>query len=380
MYFDNAATSFPKPDAVYAAADHFLRSVGANPGRSGHRMAVEADRVVARARARLARLLNAARPEQVVWTTNGTEALNVALHGILRPGDRVVTTALEHNSVARPLRRLERLGVEVIRVPCPGGRFDPPAFLEQVRAGARLAAMTHASNVTGEVLPVAEVGAACRRAGAQLLVDLAQTAGTVPVDVRAMQIDLAAMPGHKGLMGPPGTGALFVGEGVDVAPLRQGGTGSFSEQDEQPEHLPDRLESGTLNSSGLAGLDAALAWIERTGIARIHDREIDLLTELWEGLRSTPGVTLYGPPPGPERVAVLSLSIDGWEPSDAAAVLDESFDLQCRPGLHCAPWAHRSLGTLPAGTIRLSPGYFNTEAEVRAAIDAVRELARVPPR
>lgn len=375
MYLDNAATSFPKPESVYRAMDQFLRTAGANPGRSGHRMAVEADRVIARARARLARLLNAPRPERVVWTANCTEALNLALKGALRPGDRAVTTALEHNSVARVLRALERRGVEVVRVPCPGGRFDLCTFLAQIQPGTRMVAMTHASNVTGEVLPVGEVGAACRRVGALLLADLAQTAGSLPVDVRAMNIGLAAMPGHKALMGPPGTGALYVGEGIEIAPLREGGTGSVSEQDVQPAGLPDALESGTVNSVGIAGLGAGLEWLEQTGIAAVHAREMALLQQLWCGLAEIPGVTLYGPHPGEDRVAVLSCTLAGWEPSDAAAVLDQSFDVQCRPGLHCAPWAHQSLGTLPAGTIRFSPGYFNTEDEVERLIQAVREMS-----
>ena len=375
MYFDNAATSFPKPESVYRAMDQFLRTAGANPGRSGHGMAVEADRAIARARARLARLLNAPRPEQVVWTANCTEALNLALKGVLRPGDRVVTTALEHNAMARPLRGLERRGVEVVRVPCPVGRFDLPAFLEQIRPGTRMVALTHASNVTGEALPVGEVGAACRRVGALLLADLAQTAGTLPVDVRAMHIDLAAMPGHKALLGPPGTGALYVGEGIRITPLREGGTGSASERDVQPEELPEALESGTVNSVGIAGLGAGIEWLEQTGIETIHAREMALFQQLWQGLAEVPNVTLYGPLPGEERVAVLSCTLAGWEPSDAAAVLDQNFNIQCRPGLHCAPWAHESLGSLPAGTIRFSPGYFNTEDEVSGVVEAVREMS-----
>lgn len=375
MYFDNAATSFPKPEPVYRAVDHFLRHSAANPGRSGHRLAVEADRVIARARHGLAALLNVPEPERLVWTANCTEALNLALKGLLRPGHRVVTTSLEHNSVARPLRSLERAGVEVVRVPCPEGRFDPESFLAAITPGTTLVAATHASNVTGEVLPAAEIGRRCREVGARFLLDAAQTAGARPLDLREIGADLVAMPGHKALFGPPGTGALYVAPGIELACHREGGTGSQSELDEQPTHLPDRYESGTLNSVGIAGLGAGIAWLRETGPAEIQRREEALLAQLWEGLREIEGLRLYGPPPGPDRAAVLSVNLEGWEPTDAALVLDEQFDLQVRPGLHCAPWAHQSLGTFPSGTVRLSPGYFNTPEEVEQAVEAFRQLA-----
>jgi len=291
----------------------------------------------------------------------------------------VVTTALEHNAVARPLRALERRGVRVTRVPCPGGRFDLPSFLSAIQPNTRLVAMHHASNVTGAVLPVAEVGAYCRERGVLLLVDAAQSAGVLPLDVRELGVDLLAMPGHKGLYGPPGTGALYIGEALELAPLREGGTGSLSETDEQPTGLPDRFESGTVNSIGIAALGAAVEWLEATGVETIHRHELQLAAQLWAGLASVPGVALHGPPPesvpSGERVGVVSFNLEGWEPTDAAVTLDQSFDIQCRPGLHCAPWAHQSLGTFPAGTIRLSPGYFNTPAEAEAVVDAVRQLA-----
>jgi cysteine desulfurase / selenocysteine lyase len=376
MYFDNAATSFPKPEPVYRAMDQFLRTAGANPGRSAHRMAVRAEATIARARQRLAQLLNVPNPGRLVWTSNCTEALNLALHGLLRPGDHVVTTQLEHNSVARPLRALERRGVEVTRVLCPGGRFDPAVFLSGIRPDTRLAVLLHASNVTGEVLPVAEMGAACRKHGVLLLIDAAQSAGVLPLDVRAIGGNaggvLVAMPGHKSLLGPPGTGALYVPEDVDLEPLKQGGTGSVSEQDEQPEILPDRYESGTQNTVGVAGLGAGVEWILETGRETIHRCEQALVRQLWDGLAEIRGVTLYGPPPSSERASIVSFNLEGWEPSDAALVLDENFDIQCRPGLHCAPWAHRSLGTYPGGTVRLSPGYFNREEEVEAVVEAIR--------
>jgi len=380
MYFDNAATTFPKPEPVYAAADAFFRTGAANPGRSSHRMAVGADVIIARARHSLARLLNVHRPERLVWTANGTEALNLALKGLLRPGDHAVTTALEHNAVARPLRALERQGLRLDRVPCPDGVFHLSSFLEAIRPETRLVAMTHVSNVTGAVLPIQEAAARCGEWGIPLLVDAAQSAGLLPLDAAELEGTrscrvLLAMPGHKGLLGPPGTGALYVSEGLELVPLREGGTGSLSERDEQPETLPDRLESGTLNSVGIVGLGAAVEWLLQTGRETLHRKERALVAGLWEGLAGCPGVTLYGPPPGPERGSVVSFNLEGWEPTDLAQVLDESFDVQCRPGLHCAPWAHQSLGTLPGGTVRLSPGFFNTEAEVEAVVRAIRKVA-----
>jgi cysteine desulfurase family protein len=375
MYLDNAATSFPKPECVYQTLDTFMRNSAANPGRSGHRMAVAADLAIASARQRLARLLNAPDPRRITWTAHCTGALNLALKGFLRPGDHVVTTQLEHNSVARPLHALEEQGVAVTRVACPSGQFDPAAFLSEIRPETRLVALTHASNVTGAVLPVADLAAECRKRGVRILVDAAQTAGVLPIDVRAWELDLVAMPGHKSLFGPPGTGTLYIREGLELNPLLEGGTGSQSERDEQPEALPDRFEAGTLNSAGIAALGAALEWILATGTDQIRAREEALVAQLWHGLAEIDGITLYGPPPGPDRVAVVSFNLPGWEPTDVAAVLDESFDVQCRPGLHCSPWAHRSLGTFPSGTVRFSPGYFNTPDEIDAAIDAVRQLA-----
>ncbi len=376
MYLDNAATTFPKPEPVYAAMDAFLRSSAANPGRSGHAMAVRADAALARARHALARLLNAPHPERVVWTHNCTESLNLALKGLLSPGDHVVTTELEHNAMARPLRALERArGVRVTRVPCPGGLVELSALQEAVTPETRLVAMTHVSNVTGTVLPVAEMGEFCRRRGVPLLVDAAQSAGARPLDVQAMNISLCAMPGHKGLFGPPGTGALYLEAGIELHPLKEGGTGSGSEHDEQPTGMPDRYESGTLNSVGIVGVGAGVEWILETGQETISRKEEALTAALWEGLSGIPGVTLYGPPPTVDRGAVVSLTLEGWDPAEAGQVLDQSFGVQCRPGLHCSPWAHRALGTFPTGTIRLSPGFFNTESEIEDVVRAIREMS-----
>ena len=376
IYLDNAATSFPKPPAVCAAIDGVLRTAAANPGRGGHRMAVEAARVVAQARQWLATLINAPEPRQVVFTLNGTEALNLALRGLLRPGDHVITSRMEHNSVARPLRRLERDGVEVTRVAADGqGRVDPADIAAAFRPNTRLVALTHASNVCGTVLPITEVGRHCCERNVRFLVDAAQTAGIFPIDVQEQEIDLLAMPGHKGLLGPTGTGALYLAPGLVLEPLRYGGTGSQSESEEQPDLLPDRYESGTVNTVGIAGLGAGVQFILETGVETICAREQGLVARLLQGLAAIEGVRLYGPPPGEHRAAVVSFNIGQWDPNDAAAVLDESFGIACRPGLHCAPLAHETLGTLPNGTIRFSPGYFTPDEEIDTALAAVRRLA-----
>jgi selenocysteine lyase/cysteine desulfurase len=312
-------------------------------------------------------------PRQIIWTGNCTEAINLGLKGVLRPGDRVVTTAFEHNAVARPLRALERRrGVTLVRVPAVGGRFDLPSFLNAVTPGTALVVMAHASNVTGEILPVEAVASACRQRGVRLMLDAAQTAGAYPLSVA--HADLVAFSGHKGLLGPAGTGALYLSPELCLEPLREGGTGSRSELDEQPEELPDRYESGTLNGPGLAGLDAALGWLEQHGGETLCRRE-KLNTEgLLRGLAAIPGITLFGPVQG-ERVGVVSFRLAGWEPDTAAAVLDQEFGIQCRAGLHCAPWAHAALGTLDGGTVRLSPGPFTTDTEIETVLRAVQALA-----
>jgi cysteine desulfurase family protein len=335
---------------------------------------------VAQTRRQLARFFNAIAPERVVFTLNGTDALNLALKGALQPGDHVVTTSLEHNSVTRPLCKLADTGVTVTFVSAsPEGWIDPEDLAAAFTEKTRLVAMTHASNVTGTLQPVAEVGRLCRERGVLLLVDAAQTAGVFPIDVQALGIDLLAFPGHKAMLGPPGTGGLVVGEGIVLETLREGGTGSDSESERQPEAMPDRLESGTVNTVGIAGLGAALQFIEERGREEIRRHEQSLVQRLLQSLAEVPGVTLYGPPPGQERAAVVSLNAEGWDPQDAAAALDSALDIQCRPGLHCAPRAHRTIGTFPAGTVRLSPGFFNTLAEIDATVDAIRQLAAAVP-
>ena len=380
IYFDNAATSWPKPPGVVEAMVHFMGEVGANPGRSAHRLSIAAARIVYEARESLAELFHVADPLRIVFGPNATEALNLALCGYLRPGDHVITSSMEHNSVMRPLRALERRGVEVTVVPCsPQGFLDPTDLEAAIRPNTVMIALNHASNVVGSLLPIGEAGRIARRHGLILLVDAAQTAGAVPMDMEADRIDLLGFTGHKSLYGPMGTGGLVIGPRVDLdrlEPLKRGGTGSRSEHEEQPDFLPDKCESGTPNAVGLAGLAAGVRWVLETGVEAIRQHEVALTQRLIEGLKAIPGVTVYGGLETTRQVAVVSFNVEGLEPSEVGLRLDEEYGILCRVGLHCAPAAHKTIGTFPAGTVRFSLGYFNTEEEVERAIEAVSECAR----
>lgn len=378
VYLDNAATTWPKPAAVRRAMSRFLSQSAANPGRSGHRLAVEAARVVYQARAALADWFGAPDPLRVVFGSNATEGLNLALHGLLRAGDHVVTTGMEHNSVMRPLRALEEQGVAVSVVACAAdGSLDPAAVQACLRPNTRLIVMTHASNVCGTLLPVAEVGALARAHGALLLVDAAQTAGLYPLDIQRDGVDLLAFTGHKSLYGPTGTGGLIVGERVDaLRPLKQGGTGSASEREQQPDFLPDCYESGTLNAVGLAGLLAGMQWLKERGVESLRAHEQHLCTQLLAGLAEIPGVQLYGPADAERRTATVAFNLAGRSPSYVGQQLDERYGILCRVGLHCAPAAHRTLGSFPTGSVRLSLGVFNSQADVQRTLRAVRQLSQ----
>lgn len=379
-YFDNAATSFPKPPGVAEAVAAYLRDCGAPAGRGAYRAALDVDRVLTRCRSSAAQLFGLNDPRRVVFTFNGTDGLNLALLGLCRPGDHVVSTTWEHNSVLRPLRWLQdHRGVTVTLLePGPNGVLDAANVRAALRPETRLVAIQHASNVTGVIQPIADLAEVVRKQGAFFLVDAAQSAGHLPLDLSATPIDLLACSGHKGLLGPLGTGLLVLGPGVEaeLEPLRFGGTGTSSEDDHQPAALPERYESGNHNVPGLVGLDAALSWLLDRGVAAIRSHEIELTQELWDGLSAVRGVTLFGAHPADvPRTGVLSLQLAGFAPQDAAAVLDDHYDLQCRAGLHCAPGVHRSLRTLESGgTLRLSVGPFTTPDDVAAAVRAVHEL------
>ncbi len=330
IYLDNAATSFPKAPGVAAAVARALTDVGAAEGRSATRAAAEVHSVVERCRARAARLLGAADPRRITFTFNATDSLNLALHGTLKPGDHVVTSELEHNSVLRPLRQLQERGVEVTSVKADRyGHVNPDDVRRALRPTTRLVAMIHASNVTGALQPIDRIGEIAKSANALFLVDAAQTAGHVPIDVGNLPVDLLACAGHKGLLGPLGTGLLYVRSGIEdqLESVRQGGTGTSSEQDRQPATLPEKYEPGNHNVPGLFGLEAALGWLEEQTIPRIADHELTLTMQLIDGVRGIGGARLYGPLGGEERVGVVSLRLDGMDPQELAAVLDESFGI-----------------------------------------------------
>jgi cysteine desulfurase/selenocysteine lyase len=378
IYLDNAATSWPKPEEVYRAMENFMRHIGANPGRSGHRLSIEAGRVVYEAREIIAQLFNLDDPLRIVFTKNATEALNLAICGVLRPGDHVITSSMEHNSVMRPLRALEEQGVELTVVGCSAeGFLNPQDLGNAIKPNTRLIILTHASNVVGTLLPVAEIGAIARRHNVIFCVDAAQTAGAFPIDIKVMNIDLLAFSGHKLLFGPPGTGGLCVAKGVEdvLKPLMRGGTGSRSESEHQPSFLPDKYESGTPNTVGLAGLAAGVQFILSQGITNLRIREENLTRRIIEGIQAIPKVILYGSGDTRQQVAVVSFNIAGLSSSEVALQLDEDYNIMCRPGLQCAPLAHKTLGTFPLGTVRISPGYFTTEDSIKTVLEAIAKIA-----
>ncbi len=379
IYLDNAATSWPKPESVYRTTDEFLRTSAGNPGRGGHTMAVAASKMVDETRLLIGRLINAPDKDRVIFTLNCTDSLNTGLKGLLKPGDHVITSSIEHNSVLRPLRKLEHNGVKVTRiVPHLDNVFVSPRDIENnITSETRLVVMTHASNVNGIIQPIEEYGVITRRHNLILMVDAAQTAGKYPLDVQESNIDLLAFSGHKGVLGPPGTGILYIGERVNLDTLREGGTGSHSEQEEQPADFPSTFESGTLNTVGIAGLGAGLRFIFQEGMKLILEHEQYLTIHLLEGLSNIPGITVYGAGDGEYQAPVFSFTINGYDPGEVGVILDQAFDIKVRTGLHCAPAAHKTLGTFPKGTIRLSPGYFNTIEEIDLTLEAIEKISQV---
>ncbi len=376
IYFDNAATSHPKPPAVLEAVARAMTQQNANPGRSGHRAALEAARIVLEARERLAALLHAPDALRIIHCFNCTDALNLAIKGSLRVGDHVVATQLEHNSVLRPLAALaarERISLTLVP-PRPDGFVDPADLSAAITGKTALVVCTHASNVTGAIQPVAAIGQAARAAGVRYLIDGAQALGAMPVDVGALGCDLYACPGHKSLLGPQGTGALWISPDVDLIPQREGGTGSSSDQLAQPEELPERYESGTVNLPGIAGLGAGCAYVSGR-ISQIMAHERELSQALWEGLAEMDGATLYSPRGEAERAGIVCFNLGDLSSSQAADALARR-DIAVRGGLHCAPGAHRFLGTLRRGAVRASVGHANTFEEADAFLRAVAEILR----
>jgi len=378
IYLDNAATSWPKPEAVYAVVDRYQRELGAPAGRSAYREANEVERLVHDARRRVAQLLHAGDPRRIVFTGNGTDSLNLALHGLLRPGDHAIASVAEHNSTLRPLQYLyDHGGVQMTLVGCDAaGIVDPDEIRRAIRSNTRLIALIHASNVTGALQPVADAGRVAQDHGVRFLVDAAQSAGHVPIDVDELNADLLAAPGHKGLLGPLGTGVLYIRPGVEeqLLPIRQGGTGSRSDSAQQPGELPDRYESGNQNVPGILGLGAGLAYLQQRGVDDIARHDRALTARLIARLSEVPGVTIYGPQDPARRTGVVSISLAGYDPQELAMLLDAAGGIQVRAGLHCAGLMHRALGTAEGGgTIRFSPGPFTTPEHIDAAAEAVEQ-------
>jgi len=380
IYFDNAATSWPKPPGVKEAMVKFMEEIGANPGRSGHLLSIEAARILYETREAFSTLFRVKDPSRIVFTLNATESINLALKGLLRPGDHIITSSMEHNSVTRPLRYLEKKGVELSILPCSSnGTLNPQDAERKIKSNTKMIILNHASNVIGTLLPIKEVGLIARNHNLLFLVDAAQTAGAYPIDMETEKIDLLAFTGHKSLYGPQGTGGLVIGERIEekeMIPLKQGGTGSRSEFEEQPDFLPDRFESGTPNGVGIAGLLAGIQFVLEKGTEHIRQYESNLIGKLINGLEEIPQIKLYGSENKEERMATLSFNIAQLSPSNVSFYLEKEFGILCRPGLHCAPSAHKTMGTFPEGTVRFSLSYFNTEEEVDRAIDALNSIAK----
>lgn len=378
VYFDNAATSYPKPESVYEAVDHFQRQVGASPGRGTYKKSREADRIIYDTRSAIAMLFNIPDLSRIVFSANVTESINLALKGYLKKGSHVITTAMEHNAVWRPLKVLEQKGeITLSLLNCPSGMsFNPEQLSELIHNNTALVVINHASNVTGTIMPIEATGKICRAHNIPLLVDAAQTAGVYPIDVQTLGIDLLAFTGHKGLMGPPGTGGLYIREDIDLIPLKEGGTGSESLLEVQPDHLPDRFEAGTLNAPGIAGLGAGVQFILKLGLEKIRQHEVELTEYALGKLKQLPELVIYGPQDAQSRTGVIAFNLTNIAPEEVTYVFDEVYDIMARSGLHCAPQAHKTIKTVELnGTVRISFGYFNTKGEIDLLISALDDLA-----
>ena len=376
IYMDNAATTIHKPEEVRAAVMAAFDTMG-NAGRGASVPALDASRIIYGTREKLARLFHAGDPRRIVFTANSTESLNIALKGLFSGGDHVITTVLEHNSVLRPLYECRENGVELTILGCDGkGMISYEEMEAAVQADTKAVVCTHASNLTGNMTDLERVGTMAKRHGLLFVVDASQTAGVWPIDVEKMQIDVLCFTGHKSLLGPQGTGGMYVREGVHIRPLLSGGSGIDTYNEKHPAEMPTALEAGTLNGHGIAGLGAALSWIEKTGMDRIRQRELSLMRRFYDGVFRVPGVTVYGDFETEKRAPVVSLNILDYDSSEVSDELSAVYGIVARPGAHCAPLMHRALGSVEQGAVRFSFSFFNTEEEVDLAIDAVRELAR----
>ena len=376
IYLDNGATSYPKPEEVYQYLDYFYRNFGVNPGRSGYDLCLEAGDMVENTRKMLTEFFNGSDPNRLCFTYNSTDALNLTIFGILQPGDHAISTTIEHNSVLRPLYHLSLQGVEVDYVPFDRKGFvDPADIKKKIKKNTKLVIVNHASNVIGTVQPIKEIGRICKENGVLFAIDASQSAGKVPIDMKGMNIDVVCFTGHKSLLGPTGIGGLCVAEGVEIKITRAGGTGVRSAQRTHLEEYPYRLEYGTPNVMGIAGLRAGLKWIQEKGLENIHHQEMKLTEMLVNGLKEIDGVTLYCQDDLTDHISVMAFNVNGMEAQDMGIMLDVDYNIACRTGLHCAPLVHEQLGTDKIkGAVRFGIGPFNTEDHIRIAIQAVREI------
>ncbi len=376
IYLDNAASSCPKPPAVPEAVNDCLKNYCANPGRGAHRLAVAAARVIFQTREKAASLLGVNDSANIVFTQNATDSLNMALHGLLKPGDHVVTSVVEHNAVIRPLKALARRGVEVSFAGADSrGRIDPEEVLALAGPGTRLVALAHTSNVSGAIAPLKAISPALRERGVPLLVDAAQSGGSLALDVESVPADMIAITGHKGLMGPQGVGLLYISPEIELMSVRQGGTGTRSEDEQEILARPDRYESGTLNTPGIAGLGAGIDFLRQEGLGKIAAHKDEMVSRLLTGLSRLENVSAYGPAAGESRAPLVCFNVGGLTAAEVAARLDREFDIASRAGLHCAPGAHRVMGTLAGGAVRLSIGPFNSQADIDTAVEAVAAIS-----
>jgi cysteine desulfurase family protein len=378
IYLDNGATTFPKPVEVYRVMDCYYRNFGVNPGRSGYDLCMTAGNIVDETRRLLTRFFNGTDHNRLVFSLNATDALNLAIFGLLRTGDHAITTTIEHNSVLRPLYHARQdWGVELDYVPFDSRGFvHPDDIKNKIKKNTRLVAVNHGSNVIGTIQPIEEIGRICRERGVVFLVDSSQTAGKIPIDIDKMNVDVVAFTGHKSLMGPMGTGGLYVREGIEIRQTRAGGTGVRSAQRTHLEEYPFRLEYGTGNLPGIAGLNAGVKWIQYIGLDKINRHESRLLKMLRDGLREIDGVILYCQDDLTNHIGVLSFNIDGLDAQDTGMMLDVDYNIACRTGLHCAPMVHEQLGTDKIrGAVRFGIGPFNSESDIEAAVNAVRDIA-----
>lgn len=375
IYFDNAATTMHKPETVIYAVAQAMNSLG-NAGRGAHEASLDASRNIYGVREQISEFFHGEDPSRIAFTSNSTESLNTAIKGMLDPGDHVVTTVLEHNSVLRPLYEMQEKGVEVTILPCDGyGMVYPEEFAAAVRPNTKAFVCTHGSNLTGNVPDIRQIGKIARDRGLLFVVDASQTAGVFDIDVQKMNIDILCFTGHKGLLGPQGTGGMYVRTGVNVRPLKSGGSGVKTFEKKHPAQMPTALEAGTLNGHGLAGLGAAVDYLNQKGITSIRKKEQELMEKFYLGVRDIPGVKVYGDFRTMERCAIVTLNIRDYDSGEVGDALYMDYGIAARTGAHCAPLMHQSLGTAEQGAVRFSFSHFNTEEEIRKGIEAVRELA-----